>query len=102
MAASKVGSYSDLANDQISAVSVDGVKVALYKIKDDVFATNEMCSHDECSLEDFGKIRGEEVECTCHGAMFRIKTGEVTRGPATSPLKTYPVKIVDGEIWIEV
>lgn len=102
MPANKIGTYSDLLDEQIAAVSVDGVKIALYKIKENVFATNEMCTHDECSLEDFGKIRGDEVECMCHGAMFNIKTGEVTKGPATIALKTYPVKIINDDIWIEL
>lgn len=98
----KAGIYSELPDEQITAVTVDGNKIALYKTQGKIFATAEMCTHDECSLEDFGKIQREDVECTCHGAMFKIATGEVTRGPATEPLKTYRVTLVEDDIWIEL
>jgi nitrite reductase/ring-hydroxylating ferredoxin subunit len=98
----KAATYSELPGEQITAVMVHGTKIALYKTQGKIFATAEMCTHDECSLEDFGKIHGEEVECTCHGAMFKIATGEVTRGPATEPLRTYKVTLVEDDILVEV
>jgi nitrite reductase/ring-hydroxylating ferredoxin subunit len=62
-----------------------------------------MCSHSDCSLEDFGKIvAGDQVECICHGARFRIKTGEVTRLPAEVPVRTYPVKVEENEVSVGV
>ena len=98
----KVGAYTELPDEQITAVAMNGTRIALYKTQGKILATAEMCTHDECSLEDFGKIQGENVECTCHGAMFKITTGEVTRGPATVALKTYRVDLVEDEIWIEL
>jgi len=99
----KAISYVELEEGTIQAVRINGEAVALYKIAGQVYATSEMCSHDACSLEDFGKIvEGDQVECICHGARFRIKTGEVTRLPAETPLKSYPVKVEGDEVWIEV
>jgi len=42
-----------------------------------------------------------QIECPRHGARFDIRTGAVTRLPATDPIPTYPVKIEDGLIYIE-
>ena len=93
----------ELDEGSILAIRINGERIALYKIGGEVYATCEMCSHSDCSLEDFGKIvENDQVECICHGARFRIKTGEVTRLPAEVPLKTYSVKIDKDEIWIRV
>jgi nitrite reductase/ring-hydroxylating ferredoxin subunit len=99
----KAISYAELQEGTIQSARVGGVGIALCKIAGQVYATSEMCSHDDCSLEDFGKIvEDAQVECICHGARFQIKTGAVTRLPATVPLKTYPVKVEADEVWVDV
>ena len=99
----KALSNADLEEGSILAVRINGKRVVLYKIGGEVYATSDMCSHSDCSLEDFGKIvESDQVECICHGARFRIKTGEVTRLPAEVPLKTYPVKVEENEVWVRV
>lgn len=99
----KAIAYSELDEGLILAVRIKGERIALYKVDGEVYATSEMCSHSDCSLEDFGKIvENDQVECICHGARFRIKTGEVTRLPAEVPLKTYSVRIDNDEIWVRV
>jgi nitrite reductase/ring-hydroxylating ferredoxin subunit len=96
-------SKSELEEGSILAVRINGERIALYKIGGEIYATSEMCSHSDCSLEDFGKIvESDQVECICHGARFRIKTGEVTRVPAEVPLKTYAVRVEENEVWVLV
>lgn len=99
----KVILNSELDEGSILAVRIKSERIALYKICGEVYATSEMCSHSDCSLEDFGKIvEHDQVECICHGARFRITTGEVTRLPAEIPLKTYAVKVEEDQVWVQV
>jgi nitrite reductase/ring-hydroxylating ferredoxin subunit len=42
------------------------------------------------------------VECPYHGSFFNVKTGHVLSFPASKPLKTYPVKVVNDEVFVEV
>jgi nitrite reductase/ring-hydroxylating ferredoxin subunit len=99
----KALSKSELEEGSILAVRINGERIALYKIGGEIYATSEMCSHSDCSLEDFGKIvESDQVECICHGARFRIKTGEVTRVPAEVPLKTYAVRVEENQVWVLV
>jgi 3-phenylpropionate/trans-cinnamate dioxygenase ferredoxin subunit len=42
------------------------------------------------------------VECPLHAARFCLKTGAALCQPATDPLRTYPVSISDGLVYIDV
>ena len=98
----KAAQFSELEEGQIRGVTIDGDSIALYRIDGQVFATTDTCSHQKCSIEEFGTIVGEEVECMCHLARFNIKTGQATRPPALKPLKTYQVKVEGENVLIEL
>ncbi|MCM3873304.1 MAG: Rieske 2Fe-2S domain-containing protein [Pyrinomonadaceae bacterium] len=70
--------------------------VAAFNIAGSFCATQAKCTHRQGPLSK-GKLDGSTVTCPIHGAQFNVCTGEVLRGPAQEPLKTYRV-IVDGEI----
>ena len=42
------------------------------------------------------------VECPLHAARFCLKTGAALCQPATEPLKTYPVVLLDGAVYVDV
>jgi nitrite reductase/ring-hydroxylating ferredoxin subunit len=49
-----------------------------------------------------GQLDGTIVICPCHGSEFDVTTGEVRRGPAGEPVQSYPVRIEDGLVRVEV
>lgn len=71
-------------------------EVAVFNIAGSFCATQGKCTHRQGPLSK-GKLDGSTVTCPNHGAQFNVCTGEVSRGPAKDPLKTYRV-IVDGDI----
>lgn len=77
--------------------------IALYRLNDGYYATEDTCSHAQASLAA-GDIDLEEctVECPYHASLFDIRTGQVLSLPASKPVKTYPVKVVDDDVFIEV
>jgi len=77
--------------------------IAVYRLNDGFYATDDTCTHAEASLAA-GDVDLEEcaVECPYHGSFFDIKTGHVLSLPASKPLKTYPVKVVNDEVFVEV
>jgi nitrite reductase/ring-hydroxylating ferredoxin subunit len=83
------------------AVWAGGRKVLLYNIGGEYYATDEQCTHRECSLAE-GLLLGQVVHCPCHMASFDVMSGEVLSGPATIPLPTYPVKIEGNRILVGV
>jgi 3-phenylpropionate/trans-cinnamate dioxygenase ferredoxin subunit len=77
--------------------------IALYRLNDGYYATEDTCSHAHASLAA-GDIDLEEctVECPYHASLFDIRTGQVLALPASRPVKTYQVKIVDNDVCVEV
>jgi 3-phenylpropionate/trans-cinnamate dioxygenase ferredoxin component len=77
--------------------------IAIYRLNDGYYATEDTCSHAQASLAA-GDIDLEEctIECPYHGSLFDIRTGHVLSLPASRPIKTYPVKVVDDDVFIEV
>ena len=71
-------------------------EVAVFNVGGRLCAIQEKCTHRQGPLSK-GKLDGSTVTCPWHGSQFNVCTGEVLRGPAIDPLKTYRV-IVDGDI----
>lgn len=82
-------------------VTVSNRSLGLVKSGNRYFAFEDKCTHAGCSLSE-GLLEDMEVECPCHGARFNIESGEVLALPATLPIKTYPTKVTDGWVMVEV
>jgi len=93
----------EVAEGEIKQASLpDGARVALYRVGDAIYATADTCTHGEASLSEEGMLTGKTVECTFHFGTFDVTTGEPTGMPCEIPLKTYPVKVIDDQVCIEV
>ena len=97
----RAAARSDLAEGEVIGVEVGGRSIALYAADGNLFATDNICTHAYACLSD-GWLDGEVIECPLHAARFDIRSGKVLDPPATEDLKTYPVRIVDGEIEVRL
>jgi menaquinol-cytochrome c reductase iron-sulfur subunit len=61
------------------------------------FALN--CTHLGCPVR--WEAQAELFMCPCHGGVY-YKNGDVAGGPPPRPLHTYPVRIVDNRVQIQV
>ena len=98
----RVANLSELKDGEVKGVKVGDEEIALYRLGDEVLATSNICTHEECIISDNFYVEGEEVECTCHGSRFNIKTGENTVPPAAESLKTYSVKVQGDDVLIQI
>ncbi|HLI33084.1 MAG TPA: Rieske 2Fe-2S domain-containing protein [Solirubrobacteraceae bacterium] len=80
------------------------------------FAESNRCRHLFAKLDD-GRIAEDGcLECPWHAARFDTRTGKMTRGPrgifkpwgglvkrttGSRPLKTFPVELREGAIWLQ-
>jgi 3-phenylpropionate/trans-cinnamate dioxygenase ferredoxin component len=98
----RVATSSELPEESMMRVEVDGVPICLVHAEDgNVYAIGDTCTHEEYSLCE-GELWDMSVECPRHGSRFDVRTGQVTGLPAVIPAKTYPVTIENGEIFVEV
>ena len=47
-------------------------------------------------------LEGHVIQCTWHNGKFDIRTGGVLGPPCPASLRTYPVIVRDGDVYIEV
>ena len=101
MAWQEVASLDALHAGEVLGVEVDGTTIALFRIGDEVHATDGICTHAYAALAD-GFVEGDAIECPLHQALFDIRTGKVLAGPATESLRVYPVKVAGGDVLVEL
>jgi nitrite reductase/ring-hydroxylating ferredoxin subunit len=66
--------------------------VAVFRVGDEYFVTDNLCTHGNASLCD-GEVIGEEIECPFHRGTFNLRTGEPTSSPCTVALRTYRCEV---------
>lgn len=97
----RAAALSDVPTGTLKGVTVKMNPIVLANVDGDVYALEDQCSHQEYPLAD-GELDGGDVVCVYHGARFDACTGKNKALPAVRPVKTYPVEIRDGDIYVEV
>jgi nitrite reductase/ring-hydroxylating ferredoxin subunit len=82
-----------------ASLRIEGSPVALFRVGEEIFALDDVCSH-EYSLLSEGDIEEGSVVCAKHGSRFDLRTGEVEGFPATKGVAVWDVKTEDGWIWL--
>ncbi len=78
------------------ALRAGGVDLLVCRVGErEVYCVENRCTHADAPLEK-GTLSGTRIECPRHGARFDLRTGAVLRMPAAVPLRTFPVKILEG------
>lgn len=102
MATVEVLQAADLGEDCVRAVSVAGYPpIAVYNLGGSYYATDDTCTHGNASLAE-GDIEGDEIVCPFHEGSFDIRSGDAVGPPCMIPVRSYPVSVVDGAIWVEL
>jgi 3-phenylpropionate/trans-cinnamate dioxygenase ferredoxin subunit len=81
-------------------VTVDGVELLLCNVDGDVYAIEDVCTHDGGPL-DQGELQGCRIMCPRHGAMFDVTTGAALTPPAVVPVGTYPVRVEGDDVLVD-
>ena len=96
-----VARKSAIAPGGMTRVVVDGVPVLLCNVDGEIYAVEDVCTHDGGAL-DGGELDGCRIMCPRHGAFFDVTTGKALTLPAVSPLPVYAVTINGDDISVDV
>src|SRR5262249_18155294 len=91
---------TDLTPGIGKTVEVAGKLIAIFLIDGKYFAINDVCPHMGASLGE-GSVEAGIVTCPWHGWRFRLADGAWADSPRIK-IGCYPVRVVDGNVQVEV
>lgn len=97
----RVARESEVRDGQPYPAKLDEIAIALYRVNGRIHAVGDICTHDYIRLSG-GALTGQVIECPVHHARFDVITGRCLARPAERSLATYPVRIEDGWIAVEL
>jgi 3-phenylpropionate/trans-cinnamate dioxygenase ferredoxin subunit len=87
----------------VKIVYAGQIAVGVYNLGGEYFALEDRCSHDDGPLCEGDFDCGEGVAiCPRHGANIDIRSGRALTLPAVETVKTFPVRVVDGMVKVQI
>jgi 3-phenylpropionate/trans-cinnamate dioxygenase ferredoxin subunit len=95
------GRVDDFEDEDVEQVWVGDFPVAVYRAEGRFYATQDECTHELAYLSD-GVVVDCIIECPFHQGRFDVRDGLPLGAPVWVPLKTFPVKIENGNVYVKV
>lgn len=113
MAHQELGPATDIPIGKMKTYKVGNESILVFHLEEGFFATQTLCPHTLAPLK-LGKILDDcQIQCPLHHARFHIKSGAVLKWAnfppgiqllnairKPKPLKTYPVKLKAGKLFV--
>jgi Na(+)-translocating NADH:ubiquinone oxidoreductase F subunit len=97
-----VAPADELSREDVLRFDHAGHTYAIYRTGDDTFhATDGICTHGNTHLAT-GLVKGNLIECPKHNGRFDVRDGSTQRPPVCIALRTYPVRVVDARLSVNV
>ena len=97
----KACAADDIDDEDVIRFDHEGKTFALYRKDDEFFATDGLCTHEKVHLAD-GLVMNYVIECPKHNGRFDYRTGAAKGAPVCVDLKTYPVKVEAGQLFLNL
>ena len=96
-----VASTETIDEEDVLQARLGDLLLAIYNLDGEFYATSDICTHEGVCLSE-GVVVGDIIECPRHQGRFHIPTGQPKGAPATVPIRTYPVKVIESQIYVAV
>jgi 3-phenylpropionate/trans-cinnamate dioxygenase ferredoxin component len=78
----------------------DETEIALFKVKNKIYAVDNICPHNHSPVIFRGSIENNYISCPVHGFKFNLKTGKQP-GRAGCTLRTFEVKTENNAVFVK-
>ena len=93
----------ELPPGSMKLVPAGSITVGVFNCGGNIYAIEDRCSHDDGPLAEGDWDRETcTVICPRHGSHFDLATGRPLSLPAYVPVETFPVRVEDGIVKVEV
>jgi 3-phenylpropionate/trans-cinnamate dioxygenase ferredoxin component len=92
---------SRLMEHSIICARVSGIDMIVMWNDGEVVACERVCPHEQADLS-LGRVSSGRLFCPGHAASFDLRDGRISQGWPSRPLRIYPVRIAEGQVWINV
>ncbi|HWT17697.1 MAG TPA: non-heme iron oxygenase ferredoxin subunit [Variovorax sp.] len=97
----EAAAVDEVPADDVVGMQVGGRDIALYNVDGRIYATDNVCTHGHARLCE-GFLEGHEIECPLHQGKFDVRNGKPTCAPVTEAIRSYPVKIDAGRVFLSL
>ncbi len=96
-----VTEFDQLPSGSCKVVSTTAGDIAVFNLAGEFYAIEDLCTHDGGELAS-GRCDGDQIICPRHGARFCIRTGKSLTPPAYEDVESFPVRIDNGIIQVDI
>ena len=91
----------DIDEEDLLRFDHDERTFCIYNTPDGFFATDGYCTHEDEHLEN-GIVIDCVIECPLHQGRFDVRDGRALSAPVCVDLKTWPVKVEKGLVYVDI
>lgn len=96
----RVCSVNELKEDTGRRFIVNDIDIAVFLIKQRIFALSNICPHQHTALIYDGFIEEKYVVCPAHGWKFNLETGKTPSG--SNGLRVFETKVLSNEVYVKI
>jgi len=97
-----VGAADDVPDGEVIGRIAAGREIALYRLGDEVLATDARCTHGNASLCGGFVARDGSIECPLHQGRYDIRSGRALCAPLERDLTVHAVRVEGGRVLVKL
>ena len=97
----KVCELSEVPPGTMHPVDARETRLMIVNIEGSLYAVDRICTHETADLST-GFLIDSEVTCPLRLSRFEVRTGTVQNPPATTPLRTYKLRVDRTSVYVQL